>query len=368
MISLVDLKAQYRQIKREVDTAIKSVIVKTDFILGEEVEKFENEFASFCGVKYGIGLDTGISALELGMRALGLGTDDEVLTPANSFIASSSAISFTGAKPVLVDCDSKTYNIDVEDIEKKITAKTKAIMPVHLYGQVADMDKIMALAKKHKLFVIEDACQAHGAKYKDKRAGSFGDFAAFSFYPGKNLGAYGDGGMLVTNNKKLYETVKMMRNYGRKDNEKYRHLCLAWNRRLDTIQAAVLRVKLQYLDKWNNLRRKHALLYNNLLKNLDVITPYAMEKGNHVYHMYVIRTKKRDQLREFLIKKGISTGIHYPIPIHLQPAYKDLGCKKGDFPITEKCAQEILSLPMFPELKESQIRFIVRQIKAFFGK
>ena len=367
MIHLVDLKAQYRQIKKEVNKAIKKVIDNTDFVLGGDVKEFENEFAKYCQVKYAIGVDTGISSLELGMRALGLGLGDEVLTPANSFIASSSSISFTGAKPVFVDCNEKTYNIDLVDAERKITAKTKAIMPVHLFGQITDMDKVLSFAKKHHLFVIEDACQAHGAKYHGKRAGTFGSFGAFSFYPGKNLGGYGDGGMLITNNKKLYEKVKMMRNYGRKDNEKYRHVSLAWNRRLDTIQAAVLRVKLQYLDKWNSLRREHALLYNNLLKDLDVVTPYAAEKENHVYHLYVIRTKKRDQLKEFLTKKGISVGIHYPLPIHLQPAYKDLGYKKGDFPVTEKYANEILSLPMYPELKDEQIRFIVKQIKTFLN-
>ena len=365
MIPLVDLRAQYKSIKKEVDLAIKNVLKKADFVLGEEVEKFEKEFAAFCGVKYAVGLDTGLSSLELGMRALGIGPGDEVLTPANSFIASSSAISFTGAKPILADCDKKTYNIDIDDAEKRITKRTKAIMPVHLYGQMSDMERVAAFAKKHSLLIIEDACQAHGAKFRNKRAGSFGDFAAFSFYPGKNLGAYGDGGMFATDSKRLFKKIKMMRNYGRKNHNKYLHFDLAWNRRLDTMQAAILRVKLKHLEKWNNLRRKHAYLYNELVKDLDVVTPFEMNKCMHIYHVYSIRTKKRDKLKEELEKKGISTGVHYPIPIHLQPAYKALGYKQGDFPVTEKYAREILSLPMFPELKESQIKFIARQIKLF---
>ncbi len=363
MIPLVDLKAQYKGIKKEIDGAIAQVINSADFILGEEVSKFEEEYAKYCGVKYAVGLDSGISALELGMRAIGLGTGDEVLTPANSFIASSSAISFTGATPVLIDCDPRTYNIDLNDAERKLTQKTKAIMPVHLYGQMADMEEVMKFAKKHSLFVIEDACQAHGAKYKGKRAGSFGDFAAFSFYPGKNLGAYGDGGILTTNNKKIYEAVKMMRNYGQK--EKYHHLFLAWNRRLDTIQAAVLRVKLKYLDNWNLQRRENAKFYTSLLKELDVVTPYEASHGDHVYHLYVIRVKNRDKLKEFLYQKGIGVGIHYPLPIHLQPVYKDLGYGKGDFPISEKFANEIISLPMYAELSKKQIKYTVAKIKSF---
>lgn len=363
MIPLVDLKAQYKSIEKEVNEAIVNILKKADLILGEEVEKFEEEYAKFCGVKYAVGLDTGISALELGMRALGIGGRDEVLTPVNSFIASSSAISFTGAKPVLVDCDYRTYNIDLNDAERKLTKKTKAIMPVHLYGQTVDMEETVKFAKKHSLFIVEDACQAHGAKYKGKRAGSFGDFAAFSFYPGKNLGAYGDGGMLVTNNRKIYETVKMMRNYGQK--EKYHHVSLAWNRRLDTIQAGVLRVKLKYLDNWNLKRRENAKFYTSLLKELDVVTPYEDPNGEHVYHLYVIKVKNRDKLKKFLHRKEIGAGIHYPLPIHLQPAYKSLGYKKGDFPTSEKLANEIISLPMYAELTREQIIYIVGEIKSF---
>jgi len=365
-INLVDLKRNYLSIKPEIDKAIQGVIENSAFILGEEVENFEKEFAKFCQVKYAVGLDSGLSALELGMRALGIGPGDEVITPANSFIASSSAISFCGAKPVLVDCDPLSYNIDPNLIEKAITRRTKAIMPVHLYGQPAEMEAILKIARKHKLLVVEDACQAHGAKYKGKRVGSFGDIAAFSFYPGKNLGAYGDGGMLVTNQKRLADKVRMMRNYGQK--EKYNHVFLAWNRRLDSLQAAILRVKLRYLNKWNRKRQQHARLYTRLLRKLDgVICPKQSKEASHVYHLYVVQVSKRDELQKYLAEKGIATGIHYPIPIHLQPAYKNLGYRKGSFPVTESLAGRIISLPIFPELKSEEIRFIVREIKIFYA-
>jgi dTDP-4-amino-4,6-dideoxygalactose transaminase len=363
-INLVDLRKQYKKIKPEIDNAIQNVINNTDFILGKDVELFEKEFARFCGVKYCVGLDNGSSALELGMHALGIGDGDEVITPANSFIASSSNISFTGARPVLVDCDPKTYNINPDAIESAVTKKAKAIMPVHLYGQPANMDRILEIAKKYKLFVIEDACQAHGADFKGKMIGSFGNFAAFSFYPGKNLGAYGDGGALTTNSKEIYENIQMMRNYGQK--EKYHHLALAWNRRLDTIQAAVLLVKLKYLKKWNMARKKIAFLYNKFLEDLPVETPKIDDNVNHVFHLYVIRTKKRDDLANFLKEKGVNTGIHYPIPIHLQKAYKNLGYKRGDFPITEKYSSEVLSLPMYPELTDEEVYYIARRITEFF--
>lgn len=363
-ISFVDLKRQYQSIRKEINNEIRKVLESTQYILGEEVEKFEQEFAKFCECKYCVGLDNGSSALELGMRALGIGPSDEVITPANSFIASSSSISFTGARPVLVDCDPKTYNINPQKIEQAITRRTKAIMPVHLYGQPANMDSILKIAKKHNLYVVEDACQAHGARYKNKKTGSIGDIAAFSFYPVKNLGAYGDGGALVTNNKKMAEKVRMMRNYGQK--KKYHHVLLAWNRRLDAIQVAILRVKLRHLDRWNKLRRRYAYLYNELLKDTGVITPIELDGVEHVYHLYVIRVKARDKLQEFLASKGISTGIHYPIPIHLQRAYRNLGYKRGDFSVTESYSREILSLPMFPELSKDQIEYVVESIKSFY--
>lgn len=365
MIPLVDLKNQYKTIKKEIDSAVADVITNANFILGDEVDQFEKEFATYCGTKYAIGVDSGMSALELGMRALVLDNPNcEVLTPANSFIASSSAISFAGAKPVLVDCDPITFNIDLADAEKKLTKKTKAIMVVHLYGQITNMNNVVKFAKKHKLLLIEDACQAHGALYKGKRAGSFGIFGAFSFYPGKNLGAYGDGGMVVTSNKKLAVDLKIMRNYGQK--EKYKHVTLSWNKRLDNLQAAILRVKLRYLDRWTQQRINNATLYTELLKDMDVITPQHKDDFSHVFHLYVIRVKKRDLLKDFLQNKGIGVGIHYPIPIHFQVAFKHLNHKKGDFSVTEKYAKEILSLPLFPELTKNQIAFVANEIKQFY--
>lgn len=365
-IPLVDLKAQYKQIKSEANKAILQVLQASDYILGNKVDEFEKKFAKYCEAKYCIGLDNGSSALELGMRALGIGAGDEVITPANSFIASSSAISFTGATPVWIDCDENTYNLDVSQIEAKITKRTKAIMPVHLYGQAADMDTILKIAKKHKLFVIEDACQAHGARYKGKRVGSFGDIAAFSFYPGKNLGAYGDGGALTTNNNKVYEMVKSMRNYGQK--KKYHHSFLGWNRRLDTIQAAVLLVKLKYLDTWNKKRLKKARLYTKLLKDAPLVLPFTEAHNKHVYHLYVVRTKKRDSLKKYLESKGIQVGIHYPIPIHQQEAYRDIGHKKESFPLSDRYAGELLSLPIYAELTEKDIRYTCSHIKNFFDE
>lgn len=365
-IPLVDLKVQYQNIKSEVNSAIKRVLESTHYILGEEVKQFEKKFAKFTDSKYAVGVSSGLSALELGMRTLRIGPDDEVITPVNSFIASSSAISFTGAKPVLVDCEETSFNIDPKKIEEKITTKTKAIMPVHLYGRPAEIDQILKIAKKYKLYILEDACQAHGAKYKGKKVGSIGTFGAFSFYPGKNLGAYGDGGIITTNDEKLTQVVRSMRNYGQA--KKYHHEFLAWNSRLDTIQATVLLVKLKYLNTWNKARLKNAYIYNKLLKGLPVITPEIPEDSTHVFHLYIIRTTKRDQLADYLNKNGISTGLHYPIPIHLQEAYKTLGYSKGDFPVAEKMASEILSLPMFPELKESEIEYITKHIKIYFKK
>lgn len=363
-IPFVDLSEQYKTIKSEIDRAVGGIISSTHFILGEDVSLFEKEFANYCGVKYAVAVGNGLAALELGIRALGIGPGDEVITPANSFIASSSAIAFTGATPVLIDCDKASNNIDVTQIEKLITKKTKAIMPVHLYGQSADMKTILEIAKKHQLYVVEDACQAHGADYRGKKVGSFGDFAAFSFYPGKNLGAYGDAGILVTNNKKIADIVAMMRNYGQK--KKYDHIYLAWNSRMDTIQAAVLRVKLKYLDKWNDLRREKASLYSKLLKDAPVITPKLIRGIDHVFHIYAIKSKKRDKLLEYLEGKGIVAGLHYPIPIHLQKAFEYLNYKKGDFPISEQLAKEELSLPIFPELKAEDIKYVCRAIKEFY--
>lgn len=363
-INFVDLKRQYLGIKDEIDKAISQVLSSAQFVLGEECSQFEKEFAEFVGVKYAIGVGSGSSALEICLQALGVGPGDEVITPANSYIASASCISFNGARPVFVDVNEDTFNIDVEKIEKLITKKTKAILPVHLYGQVANMKPIIKLAKKYNLLIVEDACQAHGANFRKRQAGSFGDAAAFSFYPGKNLGAYGDGGMIVTNKSKFAEKSKLLRNYGQK--RKYEHLILGGNSRLDNLQAAILRVKLKKLKQWNSRRLEIAMLYNNYLKSTPVITPKIFSDYQHVFHLYVIRVKRRSNLVKFLDSKGVTTVMHYPIPIHLQPAYKSLGYKKGDFPVAEMLAGEILSLPMFPELADKEIKYISEQIKFFY--
>ena len=366
MIPLVDLKAQYDSIKPEIDNAIRRVLDSTSFIMGEELERFEEEFAQFCDVKFAIGVANGSDALILALRACGIGEGEEIITVPHTFIATTEAITYVGGKIVFVDIDPKTYTIDVSKIEEKINEKTKAIIPVHLYGQPADMDPIIKLAKEYNLKVIEDAAQAHGAEYKGKKVGSIGDVACFSFYPGKNLGAYGDAGMITTNSEEIAKKVKLLRNHGR-ITKKYEHEIEGYSSRLDNLQAAILRVKLKYLNQWNGMRRKNARKYNELLNNIDgIITPYEADYAKHVYHLYVIRTEERDKLREELKSKGIATGIHYPIPLHLQPAYNYLGHKKGDFPITEKASQEIISLPMFAELSDEQIEEIVELIKNYY--
>jgi dTDP-4-amino-4,6-dideoxygalactose transaminase len=365
-VPFVDLPAQYPAIAPEISEAIAKVIHNADFILGSEVGLFEEEFAAYCEAKYAVGVDSGTSALELALRAYDVGPGDEVITAANTFIASALAISHAGAKPVLVDVDPYTYTIDVAGIARAINARTKAILPVHLYGHPAHMDPIRELADKFGLVVIEDACQAHGARYKGKRAGSLGHAAAFSFYPGKNLGAFGDGGMIVTNDHEIAKRLEMLRNYGQK--EKYHHQFRGYNRRLDTLQAAILRVKLKYLEKWNAARRWNAKLYQENLEGAGVVTPTEATGAESVWHLYVIRTESRDMLREGLVSKGINPGIHYPIPIHLQPAYKDLGYKRGDFPITEAHAQRILSLPMYAELTPESIQYVAQSIQTILSE
>jgi dTDP-4-amino-4,6-dideoxygalactose transaminase len=364
-VPFVDLGAQYRTIATEINQAISKVIEQTDFILGREVRLFEEEFAAFCDAPYAIGVDSGTSALELALRAFDIGTADEVITAANSFIASALGISHAGATPVLVDVDPYTYTLDVKAIERAVTRRTKAIIPVHLYGHPAHMDPIRQLADKHGLAVIEDACQAHGARYKGKRVGSLGHAAAFSFYPGKNLGAYGDGGIVVTNDRKVAKRLEMLRNYGQK--EKYQHLFRGYNRRLDTMQAAILRVKLKYLEKWNAARRWNANLYQKHLQGSGVIVPGEAGGAEAVWHLYVVRTEHRDALKEHLAGQGIQVGIHYPVPIHLQPAYEDLGHKRGDFPVAEAYADRILSLPMYAELASEQIERVSSAISEFLA-
>lgn len=360
-VPFVDLAAQYRELAPEIDEAISRVIRTSDFVLGKELLQFEEEFAEYCGVRYAIGVDSGISALELSLRALDVGPGDEVITAANSFVASASPITMVGARPVLVDIDPRTYNLNVNTVVDAVTPKTKAIIPVHLYGQPVDIDPLIKLAQARGIAIVEDACQAHGARYKGRRVGSLGNAAAFSFYPAKNLGAYGDGGMIVTNDSAVAEKVGMLRNYGQK--VKYHHELIAFNHRLDTIQAAVLRVKLRHLDDWNAARRRSAALYTQLLRHCDVHTPEELNLIEHVYHLYVIRVRDRDALQRYLAERGIATGIHYPIPIHLQPAFRDLGYQEGDFPVTERYAQEILSLPMYPGLTDEQIVDVVDAVR-----
>lgn len=364
-IIFVDLAAQYKTIETEINETILKSLHQTDFILGQDVMLFEQEFAAFCEAGYAVGVDSGTSALEMALRAYGIGPGDEVITTANTFIATPLAISYVGAVPVLIDIDPQTYTLDVSRLEQTITPRTKAIIPVHLYGHPADMDPILEIARQYELVVIEDACQAHGARYNGKRVGAFGHAAAFSFYPAKNLGAYGDGGMVVTNNPQTAEAIRLMRNYG--SNKKYYHQIQGYNRRIDTLQAAVLRVKLRYLEAWNQSRREHARLYAELLGdcNGSIILPGAKEYAEPVYHLYVIRVENRTELQAHLQAQGIMTGIHYPIPVHLQPAYQNSGYHRGDFPITERYAEQILSLPMYPELSRLSIERISSAIKDF---
>jgi len=361
-VDVFSLKRQYEDIKGEIAKQVEDVMFSGAFIMGKDVGLFEKEFAGYCRVKYGIGVNSGTDALFLACLACGIGKGDEVIVMSYTYIATVLAISMTGAKPVFVDIEEKTYNIDISKIEKAITKKTKAILPVHLYGHPADMDPIMEIAKKHKLKVIEDCAQAHGALYKNKKVGSMGDAGCFSFYPTKNLGAFGDGGAVVTDSEEIKERVLLLRDYGRKD--RYEHILKGYNSRLDTLQAAILRVKLKHLDRWDERRRENAALYTRLFKEkkIDIILPYEADYAKHVYHLYAVRVKGRKKVMEGLAAKGVRTLIHYPIPIHLQEAYKDLEYKKGDFPVSERCCEGILSLPMYPELKEDEIKYVVESL------
>ncbi|MGZ8905427.1 MAG: DegT/DnrJ/EryC1/StrS family aminotransferase [Methylobacter sp.] len=365
MIPFVDLKTQYAGIKNEVNSAIQGVLDSCQFTLGSEVAAFEEEFSDYCQAQYGIGVNTGTSALHLALLAAGIGPNDEVITVPFTFVATVAAIDYTGAKPVFVDIDPSSFTMDVNAIEGAITEKTKAILPVHLYGQPADMDPILEIAKRHNLIVIEDAAQAHGAEYKGHRVGSLGDMGCFSFYPGKNLGAYGEGGMVVTNNAGYTRTVRLLRDWGAE--QKYQHVLKGYNYRLEGIQGAVLRVKLKHLDAWTEGRRAAAAHYNELLSDSGVQTPEAMSYARHVYHVYAIRTQHRSEWQQALQAKGIQTGIHYPIPVHLLPAYADLGYTKGDFPHSEKAANEVLSLPMFPELTQAQCKEVSEAVAMLAG-
>lgn len=366
-VPFVDLHAQMAEIRGEVDEAISGVLNRGDYILGSEVDEFESEFAALCDVPFGVGVDSGTSGLELALLAYDIGPGDEVITVANTFIATALGISHAGATPVLVDIDEATYQMDVGLVEAAITPATKAIMPVHLYGQPVDMDPILELADKHGLVVIEDASQAHGARYKGRRVGSMGDVGVFSLYPAKNLGGVGDAGVIVTADEATAERLKMLRNYG--SVSKYVHRFRGYNRRLDTMQAAVLRVKLRHLDKWNQQRRDHAAYYTSELAQFGdaVITPGTRPDSEPVYHLYVVRVEERDRFQAHLSGLGITTLVHYPIPVHLQEAYEDLGLGSGSFPATERCADQIVSLPMYAELDKSLIDQVVDAVGSFLG-
>ena len=364
-VPLVDLKAQFATIEADVMGNMRKVLQNTNFILGNEVGEFEKQFACFSECGYAVGVASGLDAIRLSLRALGIGAGDEVITAANTFIATALAVSSVGGKPILVDADPATFNIDVTKIAAAITPRTKAIIPVHLYGQPADMDPLCKIAKAHNLKVIEDASQAHGARYKGRRVGGIGDIAAFSLYPGKNLGAYGDAGIVTTGDAHLAEVIAMMRNYG--SLVKYYHDVLGENSRLDTLQAAVLNAKLKRLEGWNVARRKAAAMYSAILSGVgDIVLPVVMPEVEHVFHLYVIRTSRRDELMKHLQGKGVGCLVHYPVPIHMQKAYAGSGWAKGAFPVTEQLAGQILSLPMFPEISSDQVDYVCGCIREFF--
>lgn len=365
IVPFVDLKVQYKKIEPEINKAISSVFEGARFILGENVSKFEKEFCEYLGGGYGVSVGSGLDAIYLALLVAGVNPGDEVITVSHTFIATYLAIVKTGAKPVLIDIDPSSFNMDVNKIEEKINKKTKAILPVHLYGQPAYMSQINRLAEKHGLIVIEDACQAHGASIESKKAGLFGDLACFSFYPAKNLGAYGDGGMIVTRKKELKEKLFKMRNYGQK--EKYNHDCFGINSRLDELQAAILRIKLRYLDEWNKSRRNIAAIYSHNLNSEYVVCPPEKEGFYHVYHLYVIRTPYRDKLQEWLSSKNVHTQIHYPIPVHKQKCCS-FSNERVLLPITEQIVNEIISLPIYPGLEENKIQYVIDNIHSFMDR
>lgn len=368
-VPMLDLTIQYDQLKDEMNEAIQDVLRSARFILGPNVQKLEKDVAAYSNVGYGVGVGNGSDAIHIALEACGVKAGDEVITTAFTFFATAGAIARIGAIPVFVDIDQRTYNIDPSKIEEKITDKTKAILPVHLYGQTADMDPIIELAKKYNLAIVEDAAQAIGAEYKGKKVGEFSNAACFSFFPTKNLGAYGDGGMIISNDGDLAEKCRVIRVHGSKP--KYYHHVLGYNSRLDELQAAVLNVKFPHLDEWSGLRRERAHNYTTLLKEQlgdHVITPYEAEGHHHIFHQYTIRVEKRDELQKYLQEQGVSTMIYYPKPLHLQPVFAELGYKEGDLPITEEVSNEVVSLPMFPELTLEQQQFVVSKIAEFYNK
>ncbi len=364
-IQFVDLKKQYAPYKTEILAGVEKILDGMQLFLGENVRALEKEFADYCGVKHGIGVSDGTAALHVILRALGIGPGHEVITVSHTFIATAEAILLAGAKPVFVDIDPQTCLMDVSKVEEKITSRTKAILPVHLYGQTVDMDPLLDIARRHHIYVIEDACQAHGAEYHGRKAGSLGDAAGFSFYFSKNLGAYGEGGFITTNNEEIAHRCRMIRDHG--SEVRYQHALVGMNARLDEIQAMVCRVKLPHLSEWNDLRRQHAAEYKHYLQATPVLTPVTRSGNLPVHHLYVVRTGHRDELQAYLKSKGIFTGIHYPVPIHMQKAVEFLGYRHGDLPETERVVTEILSLPMYAELTEEEIASIASAIQEFFN-
>lgn len=355
-IPLMNLPLQYQKLKKEINIAMNRVMENGEFILGKELRLFEKEFAKYCNAKYCYGVSSGSTALEIALKAAGIKNGDEVICPTLTFTASAAAIVNIGAIPVFIDINKDTYNLDCQQFTKKITEKTKAVIVVHLYGQISNMDAISKIAKKNKLKLIEDAAQAHGATYKNKKAGFWGDAACFSFYPSKNLGCFGDGGAIVTNNSEIAKNIALLRDHGRV--AKYDHKIVGYNGRLDNLQAAILRIKLNYLDKWNKQRKQIAQYYSENLSRV-YNCPFTSPESNHVYHVYTLRHPKRDLIMNLLAKKGISSAIYYPIPLHLQPAYSDLKYHKGDFPIAESVCREIFSIPIYPELSPKDTQHIV---------
>jgi dTDP-4-amino-4,6-dideoxygalactose transaminase len=364
-VPLLDLKRQYASIKQEIDNAVHRVLENTQFILGEDVRNFEAEVAEYCGSKHAVGVASGTDALLLALRACGVGPEDEVLIPDFTYIATSNVVSRLGAVPVFVDIDGDTYNVDPNLIEKKISKKTKAIIPVHLFGQCADMDSILEISRGHNLKVIEDAAQAIGAEYKGKKAGTMGDLGAFSFFPSKNLGAAGDGGMVITDDENLAEAIRKLRVHGA--TRKYFHSVVGYNSRLDTLQAAILSVKLKHLDEWSDKRKEKASFYDSALKDLGIQTPKVESFNRHIYHQYTIAVEKRDQLKDHLLKNQIGCSVYYPLPLHLQECYQSLGHKEGDFPISEKRSKQAISLPVFPEITQEEQEFVVKTIEEFYS-
>lgn len=364
-IPLLDLKAQLATIQEEVQEAALKVIASGHYIMGPEVKALEEEIAQFCGVKHAVAVGNGTDALLIALKARGIGTGDEVITTPFTFFATAEVIAELGAIPVFVDIDPQTYNIDVERIREKITPQTKAIIPVHIFGQPANMDEINALAKEHHLFVLEDAAQAIGSEFKGKKIGNWGHAATFSFFPTKNLGGYGDGGMVVTNDDELASTMRILRVHGSYP-KKYYHSMLGYNSRLDEIQAAVLRIKLRHLDQWNDARRARALKYNQLLQDTPLVTPYAAEDRKHIYHLYIVQAEERDELMAYLKNNGISSGAYYPVPLHLQEVFKHLEYGQGSIPHAEYAAKRTFALPLYPELPEESMQQVTETIKNFY--